>query len=109
MPITAAVGTVGTAAVKTTADFESAMSKVSAISGVTGDDLKELSDKAREMGAKTKFSASEAADAFQFMSMAGWKKDEMMGGMVNHPNRRLCAICCREAIIFPQTDVCIIN
>jgi len=81
LPITATVGTVGTAAVKTTADFESAMSKVSAISGVTGDDLKELSDKAREMGAKTKFSASEAADAFEFMSMAGWKKDEMMGGI----------------------------
>ena len=63
LPVTAAVTGLGTAAVKTAADFDSEMSKVSAISGATGDDFDQLRAKAREMGAKTKFSASEAADA----------------------------------------------
>lgn len=71
----------GTAAVATTANFESAMSKVSAISGSTGDDLTALSDKAKEMGATTKFSASEAAEAFQYMAMAGWKTEDMLSGI----------------------------
>ena len=63
LPVTAAVTGVGTAAVKTAADFDAEMSKVSAISGATGDDFDQLRAKAREMGAKTKFSASEAAAA----------------------------------------------
>ena len=71
----------GTAAVTTTANFESAMSKVSAISGATGTDLEDLSDKAKEMGANTKFSASEAAEAFQYMAMAGWKTEDMLSGI----------------------------
>ena len=61
--------------------FDSSMSKVEAISGATGDDLDFLTEKAQEMGAKTKFSASEAADAFTYMAMAGWKTDEMLGGI----------------------------
>lgn len=71
----------GTAIVKTTANFESAMSKVSAISGATGDDLGSLTEKAKQMGENTKFSASEAADAFQYMAMAGWKTEQMLGGI----------------------------
>lgn len=71
----------GTAVIKTSADFESSMSKVQAISGVTGEDFQMLSDKAREMGAKTRFSASESAEAFQYMAMAGWKTEQMMGGI----------------------------
>ena len=71
----------GTAAVATTTKFESAMSKVSAISGATGDDLAALTDKAKEMGAKTKFSASESAEAFQYMAMAGWKTEDMLNGI----------------------------
>ena len=71
----------GTAAVATTTKFESAMSKVSAISGATGDDLATLTDKAKEMGAKTKFSASESAEAFQYMAMAGWKTEDMLNGI----------------------------
>ena len=51
------------------------------ISGATGDDLDALRDKAREMGAKTKFSASEAASAMEYMSMAGWKTEDMLGGI----------------------------
>lgn len=81
MPISAAAAAVGVAAVKTTADFDSSMSKVAAISGATGKDFDDLRDKAREMGAQTKFSASEAADAFTYMAMAGWKTEEMMQGI----------------------------
>ena len=69
--VTVPVMAAGTAAVKTAADFDAAMSKVAAVSGATGDELDALRDKAREMGAKTKFSASEAADAMNYMAMAG--------------------------------------
>lgn len=77
----AAVTGLGVAAVKTAADFDSAMANVAAISGATGDDLQALRDKAREMGEKTKFSASEAADAMSYMAMAGWKTRDMLSGI----------------------------
>lgn len=76
-----AVAGLGVAAVKTTADFDSAMSQVAAVSGATGDDLQALRDKAREMGEKTKFSASEAAEAMNYMAMAGWKTKDMLNGI----------------------------
>nr|DAL83974.1 MAG TPA: minor tail protein [Caudoviricetes sp.] len=57
------------------------MSNVAAISGATGDDLKSLTDKAKEMGAKTKFSATESAEAFSYMAMAGWKTTDMLEGI----------------------------
>lgn len=72
---------IGGVVIKTSADFESAMSKVQAISGATGADFDKLNAKAREMGAKTKFSASESAEAFQYMAMAGWDVDSMLGGI----------------------------
>lgn len=72
---------IGTAIVKTSADFESSMSKVQAISGASGEEFDALSAKAREMGSKTKFSASESAEAFQYMAMAGWDVDSMLGGI----------------------------
>lgn len=81
LPVTAAVAGVGAAAVKTTADFDESMSNVSAISGATGEEFDQLRDKAREMGAETKFSASEAADAMSYMAMAGWKTDDMLNGI----------------------------
>ena len=81
MPVSLAVAGLGTAAVKTAADFDAGMSRVAAISGATGDDLQSLRDKAREMGAKTKFSASEAASAMEYMAMAGWKTTDMLGGI----------------------------
>ena len=71
----------GTQAVKAGASFEAEMSKVSAISGSTGNDLKALTDKAKEMGKKTKFSATESAEAFKYMAMAGWKTDDMLNGI----------------------------
>ena len=61
--------------------FEMGMSTVQAISGATGDDLTALTDKAKEMGANTKFSATEAAEAMQYMAMAGWKTDDMLNGI----------------------------
>lgn len=81
MPLSAAVAALGTAAVKTTSDFDAGMSKVSAISGATGNEFDKLRDKAREMGAKTKFSATEAASAFEYMAMAGWKTEDMLDGI----------------------------
>ena len=77
LPTTAA----GAAIVATSAKFESGMSKISAISGATGKDLELIKSKAMEMGAKTKFSASEAADAFSYMAMAGWKTSDMLDGI----------------------------
>lgn len=68
-------------AVKVDSDFEEGMSKVSAISGAAGSDLEKLTDKAKEMGAKTKFSATEAASAFEYMAMAGWKTQDMLDGI----------------------------
>ncbi|MEZ3488422.1 MAG: phage tail tape measure protein, partial [Lachnospiraceae bacterium] len=68
-------------AVKVGSDFEEGMSKVSAISGAAGEELEKLTDKAKEMGAKTKFSATEAASAFEYMAMAGWKTQDMLDGI----------------------------
>lgn len=81
LPVTGAVVGLAGAAVKTAADFEASMSNVQAISGATADEMAILEEKAREMGAKTKFSASEAADAMSYMAMAGWKTDDMLGGI----------------------------
>ena len=76
-----AIGAMGAAAVKAGSDFESAMSKVEAISGAAGSDLEALREKAKEMGASTKFSATESANAFEYMAMAGWDATDMLQGM----------------------------
>lgn len=81
LPVTATVTALGTASVKTAADFEAAMSKVEAVSGATGSEMEALTAKAREMGSKTKFSASEAAEAMNYMAMAGWKTEDMLSGI----------------------------
>lgn len=72
---------VGVAAATTAANFEAAMSKVEAISSATGDEMKLLEDKAKEMGATTKFSAVESAEAFKYMAMAGWKSGQIIDGI----------------------------
>lgn len=79
--VSAGIGTIGTAATRVGMDFEAAMSKVSSISGATGNDLQSLTDKAKEMGATTKFSATESAEAFQYMAMAGWDTKSMLDGI----------------------------
>lgn len=68
-------------AIKSYADFEKEMSAVKAISGATGAEFDMLTEKARQMGADTKFSATESAQAFEYMAMAGWKTDDMMNGI----------------------------
>lgn len=86
----AAIGVASVAAAKKTIDvgksFEAGMSEVQAISGASGKDLERLSNKAKEMGATTKFSATESATALKYMAMAGWKTDQMVSGLAGVMN-----------------------
>lgn len=84
--ITVPIAGVATAAVKTAADFEAAMSEVGAISGASAQDLATLTAKAKEMGATTSFSASESAEAMKYMAMAGWKTADMTEGIAGIMN-----------------------
>ena len=82
--VTAAVGGIKDAAsavVEIGSAFETSMSKVSALSGATGDDLAALEAKARELGSTTTFSASQAADALGYMALAGWDTQSMLAGV----------------------------
>lgn len=79
--VTLPIVTLGTTAVNTAATFEQAMSKVQALSGATGSDFEALSTKAREMGANTIYSATESAEAFQYMALAGWDTNQMLAGI----------------------------
>jgi len=79
--VTAPVLAFGALTLKTAADFQTAMNKVAAVSGATGDELAALSKQARDLGATTQFSSSEAADAMNFLAMAGYKTDEILGAM----------------------------
>jgi len=67
--------------IETYKGFEAAMSQVEAISGATGAGVAKLTEKAKEMGATTKFTAAESAEAFNYMAMAGWKTEDMLGGI----------------------------
>ena len=71
----------GTAVVKTAATFDESMSKVQAISNATGDEMERLEKLALEMAEKTKFSATDAAEAYTYMGMAGWKTEQMLKGL----------------------------
>lgn len=81
----AVIGVASVAAAKKTIDvgksFETGMSEVQAISGASGKDLEKLSAKAKQMGATTKFSATESATALKYMAMAGWKTNQMVSGL----------------------------
>lgn len=77
----AAVTAVAGAATKVGMDFEAQMSKVAAISGATNEEFEALSAKAKEMGATTKFSATESGQALEYMAMAGWKSEQMIAGL----------------------------
>lgn len=79
--VSASLGAAAAAAIKVGSSFEAEMSKVAAISGATGEDLESLKEKAKEMGAQTKFSASESAQAMEYMAMAGWKATDMLNGI----------------------------
>ncbi|MDU1212748.1 phage tail tape measure protein [Finegoldia magna] len=79
--VTAPLVGIGIKSVKTASEFEAAMSKVKAISGATGGDFKRLEDIAKKMGATTKFTAIDSAEALKYMGMAGWKTDQMIAGL----------------------------
>lgn len=79
--VTAPLVGVGAAAATLGISFEDSMAKVQATSGASASELEDLEDKAREMGATTRFSASEASDALYYMSLAGWETDEMLDGI----------------------------
>ena len=67
--------------INTYKNFQAQMSTVQAISGATGDSLKRLTDKAKEMGATTQFSATQAGQAMEYMAMAGWSDQQMIDGI----------------------------
>lgn len=76
--LTGPIAAIGVAASKIGMDFEASMSNVSALSGATGDSLKQLENKAREMGANTSKSAKDAADGMGFLALSGMKNKEML-------------------------------
>lgn len=88
LPVTAAVAGLGTAAVKTTADFDSSMSQVQATMGITADSMSKVDGQsvntmdtlrtlAKQMGEKTAFSASECAQALNYLALAGYDTQQM--------------------------------
>lgn len=79
--VTLPVAGLGTAIIKTGADYEAGMSKVQAISGATAADMEMLGDEAMRMAAQTKFSTSESAEAYQYMAMASWDAQQMVDGL----------------------------
>ena len=78
---TAGIGFGAYESIKQYGEFEQQMSAVGAISGAVGEDFEALTKKAMQMGADTKFSAKEAADALMYMGMAGWNTQEMLNGL----------------------------
>ena len=67
--------------VKKAAEFQEQMSTVKSISNASAEDMAKLSQKAKEMGATTAFTAAEAGGAMEYMAMAGWKTGDMLGGI----------------------------
>lgn len=79
--VTVPIAAIGGFALKTAADFDAGMSEVQSISGATGKDFDALRAKAREMGEKTQFTATQSAEALKYMAMAGWDTDKMLSGL----------------------------
>lgn len=79
--VTPTIGAVGVAAVMMGANFEESMSKVQAITGATGEDFTKLEDLAKQLGAETKYSASEAAEAMTYLGMAGFDTNQILSAM----------------------------
>lgn len=68
-------------ATKAGIDFEQGMAKVQAISGATGSELQALTEKAKEIGESTQWSATQASEGLQYLSMAGWDTQSMLAGI----------------------------
>lgn len=84
--IAAAMGAIGAASVKAGASFDAQMSTVQSISGAAGNEFEALKEKAKEMGATTSFSATESAQALEYMAMAGWDTQQMTDGLAGVMN-----------------------
>src|SRR5690554_2311945 len=81
MKVTAPIVAMGAGILKAGIDFEASMSKVQALSGATGAEMAKLEEQAKELGATTAFSASQAADGMAFLAMAGWETSDIIAGM----------------------------
>lgn len=83
--VAAGIGAIGTFAIKAGSDFESSMSNVAAIAGLTskeaGSDYDILVKKAKEVASQSKFTAAETADALSYMAMAGWQTQDMTAAL----------------------------
>ena len=79
--VVSGLGELAKSVIDTGMSFDTSMSKVKAISGATADEMAVLEEKAEQMGATTKFTATEAADAMGYMAMAGWKTEDMLDGI----------------------------
>ncbi|QVQ51297.1 phage tail tape measure protein [Spiractinospora alimapuensis] len=79
--VTTPIVGLGAAVLKTAGDFESSMNGVRAVTGATGSDFDQLTEQARDLGATTQFSATEAANGMEFLGMAGWDTTEIMSGL----------------------------
>ncbi len=78
---TVATAAIAAASVTVGSDFEAQMSTVQAISGASGSEFEDLTEKAKELGENTAFSATEAGEAMEYMAMAGWKTQDMLDGI----------------------------
>ena len=86
MYVTAPLAAMGAGIVKVGMDFDSQMSKVSAVSGATGADFEALRAKSQELGATTKFTATQVAEGMEYLALAGFKTNQILGateGMLN--------------------------
>lgn len=81
LPMTMALGGLGAMAIKTGMDFTSSMSEVGAITGATGEELDKLTDSAREWGAKTVYSATDASQALKYLGLAGYDTNQAIGAL----------------------------
>lgn len=79
--ITLPIMAFGASTAKAAGDYEQSMNRVRALTSATGDDLERLKKQARDLGATTQFSASDAADAMGFLAMAGMKVNDIIGAM----------------------------
>lgn len=97
----AATTAFATASVKAGATFDSSMAQVAATMGVTVSEVQELRDFAQEMGSKTAFSASQAADALNYMALAGYDANTSMSMLPNVLNfARLVVSSWHERLIW---------
>lgn len=97
----------GVAVVKAAADFEQSMANAASVSGATGEELKQMTDLAREMGKTTVFSAQDAGDAMYYMSSAGYKAGQMAEAI--QPTLDLAAATQSDLAFTTDTTIATLN